>query len=400
MTTGRSAGDTGGDRAIASLLMALGALLEEFRDARHATSQPTESPAPGAGAVPTVPSGTARRRAQPAGERPMTQPPVGPHGFDDGPEDEVGLLLSDARERAQAIIDESITRAQELLRAQPSSQALERIRRTVADLAVDVRAVHSRLDEIEALIRGGAVAYRAPALEARPAPAAYAPPPAPAYPAPAYPAPPPQPAYPPPPAYTTPPPAYAPPPVEPPAPAHRAPEPIYAPPAPEVPPQPVAPASAVPPRPPQPVAPPPAPEASAPPPPPPPAAVEPIAPAPPPPPPAAEPVAPPRPVEAPAAPAAAPSTGFDPAAGSVALRISPVAGFQGLMRVQDALARCHGIREAGVEAYAQGEARLRLHFSEPGDGAQLAASLAETLGRGVRLIAESTSDRTIQLALE
>ena len=80
--------------------------------------------------------------------RPM-MPPLDEPTMDD----EVGLLLSDARERAQAIIDESITRAQELLRAQPSSQALERIRRTVADLSVDVRAIHSRLDEIEALMR-------------------------------------------------------------------------------------------------------------------------------------------------------------------------------------------------------------------------------------------------------
>lgn len=309
----------------------------------------------------------------------MTQPPIGPTGYDESPEDEVGLLLSDARERAQTIIDESITRAQELLRAQPSSQALERIRRTVSDLAVDVRAVHSRLDEIEALIRGGAVTYRAPAIEAHTAPPAYAPAPAPAA---AYPAQPP----------------YAPPP-EPQAPVYRAPEPTYTPPAAPVPPievapaPPAAPASAVPPR-----MPPPAPQAPPPPPPPPPV-TEPPAPMPQQPPPAVEPVSAPRPADVPA-PMPAPRVGFDPGAGSVALRIAPVAGFQGLMRVQDALARCRGIREAGVEAYAQGEARLRLQFSEPLDGSQLAASLAETLGRGVRLIAESTSDRTVQLALE
>lgn len=300
----------------------------------------------------------------------MTQPPT---GYDESPEDEVGLLLSDARERAQAIIDDSITRAQELLRAQPSSQALERIRRTVSDLAVDVRAVHSRLDEIEALIRGGAVTYRAPAIEAHTAPPAYAP-------AAAYPAQPP----------------YAPPP-EPQAPVYRASEPTYTPPATPMPPTevapapPAAPASAVPPR-----MPPTVPQA---PPPPPPPVTEPGAPMPQQQPPPVEPVAAPPPAAVPV-PVPAPRVGFDPGAGSVALRIAPVAGFQGLMRVQDALARCRGIREAGVEAYAQGEARLRLQFSEPIDGSQLAASLAETLGRGVRLIAESTSDRTVQLALE
>ena len=54
----------------------------------------------------------------------MTQPP-----FDaEEQREEVSLLLSDARERAQAIIDESIGRAQELLSTQPSSQTLERIR--------------------------------------------------------------------------------------------------------------------------------------------------------------------------------------------------------------------------------------------------------------------------------
>ena len=64
-------------------------------------------------------------------------------------------------------------------------------------------------------------------------------------------------------------------------------------------------------------------------------------------------------------------TGFDPEGGSVALRISPVAGFQGLMRVQDALVRVPGVREAGVEAYAQGEARLRLQLAKPFSSTQL-----------------------------
>jgi hypothetical protein len=395
----RDTDSTDGEHALADLAKALGALLEDLRDARL-LRQHTARPLAATPAAPPV---------TPPPAVPSVMPPPEEQGLDD----EVGLLLSDARERAQAIIDESINRAQELLRAQPSSQALERIRRTVADMAVDVRAIHSRLDEIEALIRGSAVAYRAPAVEARPAPQPPAPPmyaPAPVYappPAPAYAPQPPE--YPPAPVYAAPPaPTYAPPPPAPPAytapppvPQYQAPEPPPAPPMPmqptvAPPPPPVieqAPPSAVPPMP------------AAPPPPPPPAA-EVVAPPPPPPPAAPQPVAPPPAAQAPSPAAPAPaaptptSRGFDPAAGSVALRISPVAGFQGLMRVQDALARCRGVREAGVEAYAQGEARLRLHFAEPIDGTQLAASLAEALGRGVRLAAESTSERTVQLALE
>ena len=110
------------------------------------------------------------------------------------------------------------------------------------------------------------------------------------------------------------------------------------------------------------------------------------------------------PVPTPAAPEPQPepaaTEGFDPEGGSIALRVSPIAGFQGLMRVQDALWRCRGVREAGVEAYAQGEARLRLHLSDRLSGEQLAKALGEILGRGARVASESVSERTIQLALE
>lgn len=116
----------------------------------------------------------------------------------------------------------------------------------------------------------------------------------------------------------------------------------------------------------------------------------------------------PVPTPAPAPQAPAPATdaeatsneGFDPDGGSIALRVSPVAGFQGLMRVQDALGRCRGVREAGVEAYAQGEARLRLHLSDRLSGEQLAKALGEILGRGARVASESISERSIQLTLE
>jgi hypothetical protein len=91
---------------------------------------------------------------------------------------------------------------------------------------------------------------------------------------------------------------------------------------------------------------------------------------------------------------------FDPEDGTVTLHISPVAGFQGLMRVQDALTRVRGVREAGVEAYAQGEARLRLQLVDRLEPGALAASLGASLGRPTRLTAASTTERMLQVALE
>ena len=87
-------------------------------------------------------------------------------------------------------------------------------------------------------------------------------------------------------------------------------------------------------------------------------------------------------------------------AGPVSLRVSPVAGFQGLMRVQDALVRIRGVRVAGVEAYAQGEARLRLRLSASMEAGAISAALADLLGRPTRIVTASTSERTLQLEIE
>lgn len=85
--------------------------------------------------------------------------------------------------------------------------------------------------------------------------------------------------------------------------------------------------------------------------------------------------------------------------GAVTLRVSPVAGFQGLMRVQDALVRLSEIEEAGVEAYAQGEARLRLRLAEPLDPEHMATALSGTLGLQAHVETVSESDRSLRLSL-
>ncbi len=90
---------------------------------------------------------------------------------------------------------------------------------------------------------------------------------------------------------------------------------------------------------------------------------------------------------------------FSPDAGSVTLRVSPVAGFQGLMRVQDALAHLGAVREATVEAYSQGEARLRLQLREPVTSTEIAAGLAGRLGQRAHVEGSSAAERTLRVAL-
>ena len=142
------------NRSIGGVLSAVGSLLQALDGERGDHAPPAdaiaESPAP---MMPTArimlpPSAVPRPRAD------------APHvaGFDAGnPADEVSALLADARARAQAIMDESTARAEELMRpaAEPAEQqTLERVRRSVADIATDVRALHQRLDVIEALVHG------------------------------------------------------------------------------------------------------------------------------------------------------------------------------------------------------------------------------------------------------
>lgn len=337
------------DRSIGGVLSAVGSLLQALGGERG-ESEPPEPVALEAPMPMMLPSSAI--------------PPTRPRSAD--PTDEASALLADARTRAQAIMDESMARAEELLRTPPESpeqQTLERIRRTVSDIATDVRGLHSRLDEIEALVRSQS-GYRAMA------PAAPAP--SPLFGSPR--------AVPP----TSEPAAFAPalrstfappesPEPAPPAPALDAP-------APDTPVPPIPPTATPPPLLPTSWAglsastpPVPAPE---------PASAELSAPAP-----------------APSEPVATTGT-FDPVSGPISLHVSPVAGFQGLMRVQDALVRIRGVREAGVEAYAQGEARLRLRLSTEMDAASLASALTELLGRATRVAASSTSERTLRLVLE
>ena len=80
------------------------------------------------------------------------------------------------------------------------------------------------------------------------------------------------------------------------------------------------------------------------------------------------------------------------------LRAAPVSGFQGLMRLQDALQRIAAVRQATVEAYSQGEARLRLELSANVDSDEIADGLTTGLGQSAMVQEASEEERSITIA--
>ena len=85
--------------------------------------------------------------------------------------------------------------------------------------------------------------------------------------------------------------------------------------------------------------------------------------------------------------------------GSVLLRVTPVEGFQGLLRVQGALAQLGGVRQAFVEGYAEGEAQLRVTLDAAVAVEALGAALGERLGVAVRAADVSEAERSLRFEL-
>ena len=94
-----------------------------------------------------------------------------------------------------------------------------------------------------------------------------------------------------------------------------------------------------------------------------------------------------------------PGVRFQPDGGSVLLRVAPVEGFQGLLRVQGVLAQLPGVRQAFVEGYAEGEAQLRLTFDSALEVAWLGTALGERLGVTVQAADVSEAERSLRLEL-
>ncbi len=94
------------------------------------------------------------------------------------------------------------------------------------------------------------------------------------------------------------------------------------------------------------------------------------------------------------------ATRFDPGAGALSLRVSPIGGFQGLMRVQSALSRVDTIGQATVETYQRGEARLRLELTGPIAGADLATAIEALFGQPAFVRDASADERSILIVVE
>ena len=90
---------------------------------------------------------------------------------------------------------------------------------------------------------------------------------------------------------------------------------------------------------------------------------------------------------------------FQPEDGSVLLRVTPVEGFQGLLRVQGVLGQLPDVRQAFVEGYAEGEAQLRLTFDSSVAVGRLSDALGERLGVPVEAADVSEAERSMRFEL-
>jgi hypothetical protein len=356
-------------RAIGSLLVALSGSEQQAHqiatgmapalrpEQRRTTQPPAPEPDHAESEAPVSEQDRYAPREPAASQPPRVAPPEPAYRGLSGEDDEIEFLLTDARVRAQEILDESMEKARELMEQRAggvNTRVLSEIRTSVTDLVDGMTEVRHRLARIEQLIEE----YRAPAGSGTTEPAAAA-----------------RPAEPPQPTYTGPerrgtpsdaPSAFPPPSRE----AMRAARPPF---------------SVVPPAPPREPTERDSPgEASG------------------------EAAAAsagsldefvPEPRAATPVPSAGPDATFQPEHGSLLLRVSPVAGFQGLMRVQDALGRLGVVRQATVEAYAHGEARLRIELSSPVAAGALAAGLADSLGEFAQVRELAEVDRSILVTL-
>ena len=71
-----------------------------------------------------------------------------------------------------------------------------------------------------------------------------------------------------------------------------------------------------------------------------------------------------------------------------------------MLAVQEAIDEIAAVKRTIVEAYSQGEARLRLELEETIDGGALAEGISSRLGQLARVRASSEEDRTLELSLE
>jgi hypothetical protein len=111
------------------------------------------------------------------------------------------------------------------------------------------------------------------------------------------------------------------------------------------------------------------------------------------------------PPEAGATPAPAPvgalngDGAFEPGLGSLLIAVGPVSGFQGLMRVQSAIAGVDAVEEVAIEGYARSEATVRALLHSTLEADRVAEALARELGQAARVRESSAAERRLSIAL-
>ncbi len=90
---------------------------------------------------------------------------------------------------------------------------------------------------------------------------------------------------------------------------------------------------------------------------------------------------------------------FEPGLGSLLIAVGPVSGFQGLMRVQSAIAGVDAVDEVAIEGYARSQATVRALIGAPLEPQRVADALARELGQTARVRETSAAERRVTIAL-
>lgn len=90
---------------------------------------------------------------------------------------------------------------------------------------------------------------------------------------------------------------------------------------------------------------------------------------------------------------------FEPGEGSLLIAVGPVSGFQGLMRVQSAIAAVEAVEEVAIEGYARSEATVRALLRATLEPRRVVEALTRELGQAARVRESSATERRLSIAL-
>ena len=95
----------------------------------------------------------------------------------------------------------------------------------------------------------------------------------------------------------------------------------------------------------------------------------------------------------------APGDAFEPGLGSLLIAVGPVSGFQGLMRVQAAIASVDAVDDVAIEGYARSEATVRTLLGGTLEPERVAEALSRELGQPASVRETSAAERRLRITL-